>query len=79
MTQRKFYEPKTRGGYWVRNVEPRETDGPYKLMAQVGNHTGQPPSDDPLDWHWEAFTSDGAYRIGSNQSPFDLIEKTENE
>ena len=78
MTKRKF-KPETRGGYWVRNIEPRETDGPYKLMAQVGNHTNNPPSDDPLDWHWEAFTAEGAYRIGSHQSPFDLIEVTENE
>ena len=78
MTQRKFRDL-TLGGYWVRGVQERETDGPYKLMAQVGNHTCQPPSDDPLDWHWEAFTADGAYRIGRNQSPFDLIEVTENE
>ena len=78
MTQRKFREV-TRGGYWVRGVQERETDGPYRLMAQVGNHTGQPPSDDPLDWHWEAFTAEGAYRIGSDQSPFDLIEEPENE
>ena len=76
MTQRKFRDT-TRGGYWVRGVQERETDGPYKLMAQVGNYTGQPPSDDPLDWHWEAFTADGAYRIGNHQSPFDLIEETE--
>ena len=78
MTQRKF-KPETTGGYWVRNVEQRETDGPYVLQAQVGNHTAQPPSDDPLDWHTETFTADGAYRIGNHQSPFDLIEATENE
>ena len=78
MTQRKFRDV-TRGGYWVRGVQERETDGPYKLMAQIGNHTGQPPSDDPLDWHWEAFTADGSYRIDSDQSPFDLIERAENE
>ena len=77
MTQRKFREV-TRGGYWVRNVEARETDGPYKLMAQVGNHTGQPPSDDPLDWHAETFTANGNY-TPNQQSPFDLIEETENE
>ena len=72
-TQRKF-KPETIGGYWVRNVETRETDGPYTLMAQVGNHTGQPPSDDPLDWHTETFTADGKYNI-NHQSPFDLIEE----
>ena len=78
MTQRKF-KPTTRGGYWVRNVETRETDGPYRLMAQVGNHTGEPPSDDPLNWHTETFTAQGAYRIGNDQSPFDLVEEPENE
>ena len=79
MTQRKFFEPETRGGYWVRNIEPRKTDGPYKLMAQIGNHTNNPPSDDPLDWHVETFTAEGAYRIDSDQSPFDLVEDAENE
>ena len=77
MTQRKFFEPETRGGYWVRNIEPRKTDGPYKLMAEIGNHTNNPPSDDPLDWHWEIFLEDGSYSFGSNQSPFDLIEVTQ--
>ena len=78
MTQRKFRDVTT-GGYWVRNVEDRETDGPYVLQAMIGNHTNNPPSDDPLDWHTETFTADGACRIGNNQSPFDLIEDTENE
>jgi hypothetical protein len=78
MTQRKF-KPETRGGYWVRNIETRETDGPYVLQALIGNHTGQPPSDDPLDWHTEIFTADGKYKFNSDESPFDLIEETENE
>jgi hypothetical protein len=78
MTQRK-YRDTTRGGYWVRNVQEREAYGPFVLWAEVGNHTNNPPSGDPLDWHWEVFTADGAYRIGSNPSPFDLIEVTENE
>ena len=78
MTQRKF-KPETRGGYWVRNIERRETDGPYVLQALIGNHSLYPPTDNPLDWQIETFTAEGAYRIGSNQSPFDLIEETENE
>lgn len=76
MTERKF-KPETIGGYHVRNFKVRETDGPFKIMAQVGNHSAQPPSDDPLDWHWETFTANGKYRIGNQQSPFDLIEETE--
>lgn len=75
MTQRKFCDA-TRGGYWVRGVQDRETDGPYVLQAEIGNHTGQPPSDDPLDWHIETFTADGKY-IPNKPSPFDLIEVTE--
>ena len=79
MTQRKLrtFERETRGGYWVRNVRERETDGPYVLQAEIGNHTGNPPSDDPLDWHWEAFTAEGAYRIDGEPSPFDLVEEAE--
>jgi len=76
MTQRKF-EPFTTGGYWVRNIEDRETDGPFVLQAEIGNHTGNPPSDDPLDWHRETFTASGKYQSDSDQSPFDLIEVTE--
>ena len=75
MTQRKFREV-TRGGYWVRNVQERETDGPYVLQAQIGNHTNNPQSDDPLDWHIETFTVDGKY-TPNKPSPFDLIEETE--
>lgn len=73
MTQRKF-KPETRGGYWVRNIEAREADGPFVLQAEIGNHTNNPPSDAPLDWHVETFQADGAYRIDGEQSPFDLIE-----
>ena len=77
MTQRKF-KPETRGGYWVRNVETRETDGPYVLQGEIGNHANNPPSHDPLDWHLETFTADGKY-TPNKPSPFDLIEETENE
>jgi hypothetical protein len=76
MTQRKFREV-TRGGYWARGVQGRETDGPYVLQAEIGNHTNNPPSDDPLDWHTETFTASGEYYDDSDQSPFDLIEETE--
>lgn len=76
MSKRKF-KPTTRGGYWVRGVQERETDGPFKLMAQVGNDSSNLPSKDPLDWHWEVFIANGYYRFNSDQSPFDLIEVTE--
>jgi hypothetical protein len=77
MTKRKFFEPKTRGGYWVRNIEPRKTEGSFVLQAEIGNHTNSPPSDDPLDWHVETFQADGAYRVDGEQSPFDLVEEAE--
>ena len=76
MTQRKFREV-TRGGYWVCNIEDRETDGPYTLKAQIGNHSSQPPTDDQLDWTWETFTADGKYFSGNRESIFDLIEVTQ--
>ena len=75
MSQRKFRDT-TRGGYWVRGVQERETDGPYVLQAEIGNHTNNPPSDDPLDWHIETFTARGKY-TPNKPSPFDLIEDTE--
>ena len=78
MTQRKF-KPETRGGYWVRNVETRETDGPFVLQAEIGNHSLYPPTDNPLHWHLEIFTANGKYKFNSDESPFDLIEETENE
>ena len=78
MSERKF-KPTTRGGYWVRNIEVIETDSVYVLTGLVGNHSSEPPSDDPLDWHTETFTADGAYRVYRNETPFDLIEETENE
>ena len=71
------FKPTTRGGYWVRNVETRETDCVFVLQALIGNHSSQPPSDDPLDWHTETFRVNGAYRIDFDQSPFDLIEEAE--
>ena len=78
MTERKF-KPTTRGGYWVRNIEAIESDSVYVLQAQVGNCSSQPPSDDPLYRHAETFTADGAYRVDRKETPFDLIEETENE
>ena len=71
------FKPTTRGGYRVRNIEPRETDGPYVLQAQIGNHSSQPAGDDQLDWTWETFTADGKYFSGSATSQFDLIEDAE--
>jgi len=71
---KKNWEPTTRGGYWVRGIEPIDGDGyGYDLRGQVGNHSDQPPSDDPADWAWETWRSDGRY-VDWRESVFDLIE-----
>jgi len=66
----------TRGGFWVRGVGPIDRQGEYcDLRGQVGNHSDQPPSEDPADWAWETWRSDGRYSV--NESIFDLIEVKE--
>ena len=71
------WEPTTRGGYWVRGVEPINGDGyGYDLRAEVGNHSSEPPSEDPADWAWETWRSDGRY-VDWRESVFDLMEVQE--
>jgi hypothetical protein len=67
----------TRGGFWVRGIEPIDGDGyGYDLRGLVGNHSDQPPSEDPTDWARETWRSDGRYSI-ERKSVFDLIEVQE--
>jgi hypothetical protein len=64
----------TRGGYWVRGIEPINGDGyGYELRGEVGNHSNEPPSEDPADWAWETWRSDGRY-IFCRESSMDLME-----
>jgi hypothetical protein len=64
----------TRGGYWVRGVEPVDSEGEYyDLRGEVGNHSNQPPSEDPADWAWETWRSDGRY-LYMRESTMDLME-----
>ena len=64
----------TRGGYWVRGIEPINGDGyGYDLRGEVGNHSSEPPSDDPADWARETWRSDGRY-VDWRESVFDLME-----
>ena len=66
----------TRGGYWVRGVEPIISGGLYcELRGEVGNHSNEPPSEDPSDWARETWRSDGRYSV--NESVFDLMEVQE--
>ena len=71
------WEPTTRGGYWVRGVEPVDSDGScYDLRGEVGNHSNESPSEDPADWAWETWRSDGRYN-NVKESVFDLMEVQE--
>ena len=68
------WSDKTRGGFWVRNIEPCNSDGcGFVLRGQVGNHSSKPHSDDPTDWTWETWRSDGRY-MDSRESELDLVE-----
>jgi hypothetical protein len=71
------WEPTTRGGYWVRGVEAIDSEAEYyELRGEVGNHSNEPPSEDPADWDWETWQSDGRY-VDWRESVFDLIEVQE--
>ena len=69
----------TRGGYWVRGIEPINGDGyGYDLRGEVGNHSNEPPSEDPADWARETWRSDGRY-LHMMESPMDLMEVQDGE
>jgi hypothetical protein len=76
--QRQWQET-TRGGYWVRGIEPINGDEcGYDLRGEVGNHSNEPPSEDPADWARETWRSDGRY-VDHKESVFDLIEVQDGE
>jgi hypothetical protein len=69
----------TRGGYWVRGIEPINRDGyGYDLRGEVGNHSNEPPSEDPAVWAWETWRSDGRYN-NVKESVLDLMEVQDGE
>jgi hypothetical protein len=69
----------TRGGYWVRGIEPINGEGEYyDLRGEVGNHSNEVPSEDPADWARETWRSDGRYMV-DKESVFDLIEVQDGE
>jgi hypothetical protein len=73
------WQPTTRGGFWVRGIEPYTGDcSGYHLRGEVGNHSNQPPSEDPADWRWETWRSDGRY-VDHKESVFDLMEVQDGE
>ena len=68
------WQETTRGGYWVRGIEPVGSEGyGWDLRGEVGNHSSEPPSEDPLDWARETWRSDGRY-LYMMESPMDLME-----
>jgi hypothetical protein len=71
------WQDKTRGGYWVRGIEPVGSEGyGWDLRGEVGNHSSEPPSEDPSDWAWETWRSDGRYLV-EMESSMDLMEVQE--
>jgi hypothetical protein len=71
------WQPTTRGGFWVRGIEPYTGDcSGYHLRGHVGNHSDQPPSEHPADWAWEMWRSDGRYN-NVEESGLDLMEVQE--
>ena len=71
------WQETTRGGYWVRGIEQVDSEGSYyELRGEVGNHSSEPPSEDPADWAWESWRSDGRYMVWK-ESVFDLMEVQE--
>jgi len=68
------WSDKTRGGYWVRGIEPSNSGGYFSdLRGQVGNHSNHPPSEDRTDWTWVGWRSDGRY-MAFKESSLDLME-----
>lgn len=73
------WQATTRGGYWVRGIEPIDSEGEYyELRGQVGNYSSEPPSEDPADWSQQSWRSDGRYMVGK-ESVFDLMEVQDGE
>ena len=71
------WQATTRGGYWVRGIEEIDREAEFHdLRGQVGNYSSEPPSEDPADWAWETWRSDGRYMVGK-ESIFDLMEVQE--
>jgi hypothetical protein len=69
----------TRGGYWVRGIEPINGDGyGYDLRGEFGNHSNEPPSEDPADWSRETWRSDGRYS-NAKEGVLDLMEVQDGE
>jgi hypothetical protein len=69
----------TRGGFWVRGIEQIDSEGEFHdLRGEVGNHSNEPPSEDPADWAWETWRSDGRYLV-EMESSMDLMEVQDGE
>jgi hypothetical protein len=68
------WSDKTRGGFWVRDIEHVRSDGSYfDLRGQVGNHSSFPPSEDLAYWTWETWRSDGRF-MARGECGFDLVK-----
>ncbi len=73
------WQETTRGGYWVRGIEEIDSEAEfYDLRGEVGNHSNEPPSEDPADWARETWRSDGRYLV-EKESSMDLMEVQDGE
>ena len=68
----------TRGGFWVRGIEAIGSEVSYCVRGEVGNHSNEPPSEDPSDWARETWRSDGRYMV-EKESSMDLMEVQDGE
>ena len=76
---RRQWQDKTRGNYWVRGIEEIDSEAEYyDLRGEVGNHSNEPPSEDPADWARETWRSDGRY-LHAFETPMDLMEVRDGE
>ena len=73
------WEPTTRGGHHVRNIEKIETPSPsFSWKGEVCLANSKGPSDDPRDWQVECWGIDGEYHYKA-KSDLDLIEVQDGE
>ena len=56
------WKPTTRGGHHVRNVRRHGGDrSPFGWIGEVCFNLGQPLSEDPFDWQYHVWHSNGSY------------------
>ena len=75
------WKPTTRGGHHVRNVRRHGGDrSPFGWIGEVCFNLGQPLSEDPFDWQYHVWHSNGSYYGHQGpKSELDLVAINEGE